>query len=118
MAYIVSPPVTTRADFAKNVLQQIGVVPSGAIPSSEDQADVLQVYNQEWGDLNRQGIATWPMDVFPAEVVARLIDYIGVCASPQFGITVTTEDRSDALQALIVVAGRPYTGAPAWNQYY
>lgn len=118
MAYVQSPPVTTRADFAKAVLQEIGVVPSGADPSSEDAADVLARWDREWGQLNRRGIVSFPPDVFPAEVVQPLIRYIGVVCMPLFGIATTQQALDDAEQSLTAVSGRVYSTATAWNLHF
>lgn len=118
MAYVQSPPVTTRADFAKAVLQEIGVVPSGADPSSEDAADVLARWDRKWGELNRRGIISFPPDVFPTEVVEPLIVHIGVVCKPLFGIAVGPSELSDTEQALTAVSGRVYSTATAWNLHF
>lgn len=118
MPYVQSPPVTTRADFAKAVLQEIGVVPSGADPSAEDSADVLARWDREWGQLNRRGIIAFPANVFPAEVITPLVRYIGIVCMPLFGISTTAQALNEAEQALTAVSGKIYSTATAWNLYF
>lgn len=118
MAYVQSPPITTRADFAKAVLQEIGIVPSGSDPSAEDSADVLARYDREWGQLNRRGIVSFPVDVFPAEVVQPLVRYMGIVCMPLFGLPTNMQALDDAEQALTAVAGKTYSTLTAWNLYF
>lgn len=118
MAFVNTPPITSTSDFAKAVLQEIGVVPSGSDPSAEDTADVLARYYREWGALNKRGILSNPVDVFPAEIVQPLIRYIGIVCMPLFGISTTQQSLDDAEQALTAVSGKTYSTATAWNLYF
>jgi len=118
MAYLITPPITTRADFAKAVLVEIGICPTGADPSAEDQQDVLDRYDREWADLSSREIVSFPSNVFPSNVTAALIRYMGVVVAPLFGIPATVEAKQDAEQALTAVAGKPYSTRPAFNLYF
>lgn len=118
MAYVISPPVTTRADFAKAVLQEIGITASGDDPSAEDQSDVLKRWDRAWAYLNKLEKISSPADVFPAEIVQPLIEYVGVLCKPLFGLQVAIGEEDTALQALVAVSGRTYSTRTAYNIYF
>jgi hypothetical protein len=92
--------MTTRTptELAKNVLLHLNICDAQSSPSAADNDYLIARYRDIYEELSEDHIAYWPADEIPRVVFEPLTQYMALCVSKPFGVSVAASEMEEGLR--------------------